>query len=167
MAAAFGHDDFGLYTSTIPDLHYASTAIYLYAKLEQQFNEACMIVKNVKGMDLRPDAFAGQGVTRAKLYLEDYAGLKIDLSEEDWRHITEIAKIRNCLVHGAFSPDNPTLKKLQGYCAQTKAFDIGQTQLLISRKTVDHILERLSHALDRLGAAVYVLGNDAKYRAKF
>jgi hypothetical protein len=136
MAEAYGHDDFGLYTATIPDLHYASAIIYLYARLEQQFNEACRIVRTVKGLELKPDVFAGQGISRARLYLTDYAKMRIELSEDDWRQVAEIGKMRNCLVHGAFASNNPTLQKLRSYCTQTEAFKIGETTLLVGRKTM-------------------------------
>lgn len=166
MAEVYGYDDFGLYTQAIPSLHYASTVIYLYARLEQQFNEACMIVKTVKALDLKPEVFAGQGVSRARLYLEDYARLDIKLSAADCMHIAEIGKIRNCLVHGALTAKNETLLKLQSYCEQTNAFGISSTTLLVSRKTVDHVLVQISLVLAKLGSAVYSLGSDPKYQVR-
>lgn len=168
MAEAYGDDDYGLYTSTIPTLHNSSTIIYLYSILEQQFNEAARIVKNIKELELGFNKFQGQGIQRSKIYLQDYAKVKISLTDEDWRHVTMIGLLRNSLAHGGGLPkDSPNYKPLEQYRIETDRFSIDDTGIYVDRTTVDFVLNKITISLERLGESIFALGNDEKYRLRF
>jgi len=167
MAEAYGHDDYGLYTSTIPTLHHSATIIYLYAILEQQFNEASSIAKIINNLDLAFNKFQGQGITRSKFYLQDYAKIKISLSDDEWRHVSMIGLLRNSLAHGGSIKDSPNLKPLEQYRIETGRFSIGETAIYVDRTTVDFVLDKITIALARLGEAIFALSHHEKYRAKF
>ncbi len=157
MAEAHGEDEYGLYTTTIPALHWTAATIYIYANLEQRFTEACEIVKAVKHLDLGYSKFQGQGIPRAKLYLIDYAKLHLKITKEAWEHGALLGKLRNSLVHGGFSKQHENFAPLSAYAAKTSAFCVSGESIIVTHKTVEHALGIVASVLDRLGEAVYVL----------
>lgn len=154
LAEAGGEEYFGIYTQVIPSLHWSATTIYFVAMIERKFTEACSIVQSSLGLPLSVSdpQFTGKGVRRAKKYLRDYAGVDLQLTAEDWDHLTNLVRLRNILAHGG---SYAKLKELEPYCFKTTAFVLTSTGVNATSKTAQHVIEHGSEILNRLGNSIF------------
>jgi hypothetical protein len=74
-----------------------SILISIYTVIEKSFSEICDVLKSEKSIPLKYSDLNGQGVTRAKLYLEKLAGIIFDTKESNF--LSGINAIRNIIAH--------------------------------------------------------------------
>ncbi len=154
LAASHGEGDYGMFTVFIPDHHWSATIIHAYAAFEQKLNEACDIARSSLTLNLRYKEFAGQGVSRAKLFLESYAQVSLGVSTEQWRHVQALNKLRNVLVHGGFSKEHSDFKFLSSYAAETQSFRVSEAVLSLNSESVRFTLQKLGDPLRCIGDSI-------------
>ncbi len=89
----------------IPRLFYASFAIMLYATIEGGLNRVCEALEFDLDLGLNYRDIAGQGIERAKKYIEKVARFPFPKDTKEWEQIRILNKIRNAFAHseGALS----------------------------------------------------------------
>lgn len=92
-------DDYYIIEEIHVGLYRKSTLVLLYSFLENSMNSLCryLCLKNkypVILSDLR-----GEGIVRAKDYLEKLADVDFSLLNGEWSCLMTLNKIRNCIVH--------------------------------------------------------------------
>lgn len=155
-----GVGEYGMFTSYIPQHHWSATIIHAYAAFEQKLNEACQITASTRSLGLHFKNFAGQGVSRARLYLESYAQLHLNVRSDQWQHVDALGKLRNTLVHGGFSKEHANFKFLSAYAKRTRALSVSDDELQIGSRTVTFALEKLGGPLQAVGEAILGLQNE-------
>jgi len=74
-----------------------SVIITIYTIIEKNLNEVCIILKEVKNIQENYDKLEGQGVIRAKEYIEIFGG--ISFCTQDSNFLSGINAIRNVIAH--------------------------------------------------------------------
>lgn len=97
-----------------------SFVVILYSFIEDMLNKLCnpalfdddgwLKVRDIKPLTLKYTDMKGEGVRRAKLYLEKVIGLNLHVDKQLWNEIDTIRKIRNLIVHNRGETNDEIVK---------------------------------------------------------
>lgn len=86
-----------------------SFVVILFSFIEDMLNKLCdpalfddegwLKVRGIKPLTLKYTDMKGEGIRRAKLYLEKVIGLNLHVGKQLWNEIDTLRKIRNSIVH--------------------------------------------------------------------
>ncbi|HYX71535.1 MAG TPA: hypothetical protein VE732_02085 [Nitrososphaera sp.] len=95
-------------------LHY-SFIMLLFITVEERLKKICDLVQQKKNLPLRSKDLRGDSIEQGMIFLDKLAGISRD-DIKHWPKITDLLKIRNCIVHTSgrieFSRDKAYLKEL-------------------------------------------------------
>ena len=90
-------------------LSLSSFVVILYSFIEDMLNKLCnpalfdddswLKVRDIKPLTLKCTDMKGEGVRRARLYLEKVIGLNLHVDKKLWSEIDTLRKIRNLIIH--------------------------------------------------------------------
>ena len=94
-----------------------SFVVLLFIEIETRLQQTCDLLKKLKGLPLRARDLRGDNIEQCVLFLEKF--LEIQRNDlPDWQNISDLSKIRHCIVHTAGrikdSKDNKYLRTLLG-----------------------------------------------------
>lgn len=92
-------DDFYMIESIYILLYRRSTLVSIYSFLEHSMDRLCRHLYAINTYPVKVDDLKGEGIVRAKDYLEKLAKVKFDALNGEWSQLANMNKIRNCIVH--------------------------------------------------------------------
>ena len=57
------------------------------------------MIKRIKKIGIKHNSFKGTILEQFKIYINDVAYLNFDLNQNNWKILSEIIELRNCIVH--------------------------------------------------------------------
>jgi hypothetical protein len=97
-----------------------SFVVILFSFIEDMLNKLCdpapfdddgwLKVRGIKPLTLKYTDMKGEGVKRAKLYLEKVIGLNLHVDKQLWSEIDTLRKIRNSIVHNRGETNDEIIK---------------------------------------------------------
>ena len=97
--ADYFSDDYFIIEDIHIGLYRRSTLVSIYSFLENSLNHLCKHLWHRENYPVKLNDLKGDGVTRAKNYLDKLAKVDFQSMNSEWSHIQEVNKIRNCIVH--------------------------------------------------------------------
>ncbi len=80
-------------------LYRSSTLVSLYTFLESSLHKMCLYAQRKNGFVVEVSELRGEGIVRAKSYLEIHNVISSDRLNGTWSNLSSFNKVRNCLVH--------------------------------------------------------------------
>lgn len=80
-------------------IHVRSTLVTLYSFLENSLNRLCNQLESRNSYPLKLNELRGDGIFRAKLFLEKLALIDFRPVNPEWMKISDMNKLRNCIIH--------------------------------------------------------------------
>jgi hypothetical protein len=101
--AEFGgkRDHWADLAQVFPQYHRRASFLMLFAMFEDDLNELCARILAEWRLPVSIKTCRGQGVQRAKKWLEDIASVDLASSAAAWMKIKQFGDVRNVLVHAA------------------------------------------------------------------
>lgn len=97
-----------------------SFIVILYSFIEDMLNKLCnpapfdndswLKVRGIKPLTLKYTDMKGEGVRRARLYLEKVIGLNLHVDKKLWSEIDTLRKIRNSIIHNRGEANDGIIK---------------------------------------------------------
>jgi hypothetical protein len=86
----------------------------LFAMFEDDLNQFCRSIAAERKLTRSLKETPGQGIERAKVWLEKVAGIDLTAIRPEWMKIRQFRDLRNVLVHAAgfLDPENPQHKRV-------------------------------------------------------
>jgi len=94
----FGGEQSRIEDVFLKNLRY-SIVVTIYSTLETTLNDLCNYLKRSKKLLLELNEVKGDGIMRAKLYLEKGCLINFPKDSREWKEIEKFNAIRNCIVH--------------------------------------------------------------------
>jgi len=110
---------------TFPELLRESIFVALYFLLESELNSVCRLFQIHGPLKLELEDIAGNGIFRAKAYLEKVAHVDFPDTHPSWSDILNFNRVRNVIVHAQGNLRDAN-KKLLNYVSQNKNIDTDQ-----------------------------------------
>ena len=79
-------------------LYRKSTLVSLYSFLENAINRLCRCLARKNSYSFALNDLKGEGIVRARNYLEKSAGADFNLLNGEWSNLMILNKVRNCIV---------------------------------------------------------------------
>jgi|LakMenEpi03Aug12_release.lakeMendotaPanAssembly.Ray.scaffolds.fasta_scaffold394942_2 hypothetical protein len=76
-----------------------STLVSIYSFLENAMNHLCRYLARKNSYSFALNDLKGEGIVRARNYLEKSAGADFNLLNGEWSKLKLLNKVRNCIVH--------------------------------------------------------------------
>jgi hypothetical protein len=92
-------DDYCAVEHVYVGLYRASALVLLYSFIENAMNCLCRSLAKKNNYPLALGDLKGEGITRARSYLEKLAGADFKPLNGEWSKLQILNKIRNCIVH--------------------------------------------------------------------
>jgi hypothetical protein len=84
---------------TFPSILRFSLLVSAYGMLENLMTKICQGIGELKGHSVTLEDLHGQGIERAKLYLNKVAQVNFPGNSQEWSRIRSLGKLRNKVVH--------------------------------------------------------------------
>lgn len=92
-------DDYYVIEEIHIGLYRKSTLVSVYSFLENSLNILCRHMRKRYGYAVGVADLRGEGIVRARLYLEKMSNINFSLLNGEWSEISSFNKVRNCIVH--------------------------------------------------------------------
>lgn len=134
-----------------------STLVSIYSFVENSLNDLCKHLNKKNSYPITLDDLKGEGIERAKSYLEKLAKVDFQVLNGEWCHLQDLNKIRNCIVH--CEGDIKSLKsdsKIKNIVAQNPSLSLkNERNLSIEREYVDFCITKTETFLEKLYQEVF------------
>lgn len=137
------------------NLYRNSTVISLHSLLESELNSICKHIYKKLNYPIEQSDLYGNGINRSKKYLQLIAGVKFENLNTEWSKISDLNKIRNCIVHcnGTVEISNDTkkqksLEKIIN-CHPHLEF-IHNSKIIISKEFIEQSITDIEKFLDNI-----------------
>jgi hypothetical protein len=132
-------------------LHGASILVLLYSFLENAMNRLCKSLAKKNSYPLALSDLKGEGIARARNYLEKLAGADFKSLNGEWSKLQFLNKIRNCIVHRegdvSISKDASIAKTIN----TTPGFSLRNERLItVERDYIDASITTIESFLEKL-----------------
>lgn len=144
-------DDYYIIEEIHVGMYRKSTLVSIYSFLENSMNGLCRYLSArhdypVKLYDLR-----GEGIVRAKDYLEKLARVDFDALNGEWSHLMTLNKIRNCIVHSEGDIKASRNSHIGNIITNNASLSLrNERYIKIDRKYVDFSINKVEEFLDKL-----------------
>lgn len=131
-----------LFSIGFPNMQRCGALITIMSSLEVELNKVCEYLKAKCKKSVTYKDLKGTGVTRAIQYLKKVIELDIDISDEKWKKITQIQKIRNTIVHHdsvVEARNDPVME----YIANSNTISYSY-RIILNKGSLQEVLEHLS-----------------------
>jgi hypothetical protein len=92
-------DDYFTIEEIYVGLFRKSTLVSIYSFLENAMNRLCKYLARKNSYSVALNDLKGEGIVRARNYLEKTAGADFNLLNGEWSKLKLLNKVRNCIVH--------------------------------------------------------------------
>lgn len=136
----FGEEHARIEDIFIKNLRY-SVIVTIYSFLETTLNDLCRYLHHSKNLSLTLDEVKGDGIERAKLYLQKVCLINFPEKSHEWQEIQKFNLIRNCIVHAEGNVEevaSPT--KIKRIIKNTKGLSLDRSIERFVRIEGDYIL---------------------------
>jgi len=134
-----------------------STIVYIYSFLESSMVNFCNHLSSKYSYPVCLADIRGEGITRAKIYLEKLADVDFEKMNGEWSDLKNLNVVRNCIVHcnGNVALDKNT-KKITQIVNNSSNLSLQMGQYIqIEREYIDRAIKQMEIFLDKLYKQVY------------
>lgn len=134
-----------------------STLVSVHSFLENSLNSLCRHLYARRTYPVKLDDLRGEGIVRAKNYLEKLAKVDFIALNGEWSHLMTFNKIRNCIVHceGDIKSSNST-STLQDIVDNNHSLTLRDDRYInVEREYVDFCITKTEEFLDKLYQQVF------------
>lgn len=155
----FFSDDYYIIEEINVGLYRKSTLVSLYSFLENSMNGLCRHLGSRHTYPVSLNDLRGEGIVRAKDYLEKLAKVDFAALNGEWSHLMTLNKIRNCIVHSegdikaSKSPDN-----LETIINITPGLSLrNERKIKIEREYINFCIDKVECFLKKLYQNVFAI----------
>ncbi|MCZ6803209.1 MAG: hypothetical protein O7D86_04555 [Proteobacteria bacterium] len=129
-----------------------STLISIYSFLENSMNFLCRHLSSRHDYPVKLDDLKGDGIVRAKNYLEKLAKVNFDAINGEWSNLMTLNKIRNCIVHseGDIKASNKS-SALENIITNNSSLSLRSDRYVkVEREYIEFCIDEVERFLDKL-----------------
>ena len=145
-------DDYYIIEEIHVGLYRKSTVVSVYSFLENSMNSLCRHLGSRHTYPVSLNDLRGEGIVRAKDYLEKLAKVDFTALNGEWSHLMNLNKIRNCIVHSEGdikASKSPT--QLENIINSTSGLFVrNERKIKIEREYVDFCINKVEGFLEKL-----------------
>jgi hypothetical protein len=151
-------DDYYIIEEVHVGLYRKSTLVSVYSFLENSLNTLCRHLYKRNGYPVELDDLRGEGIVRAKCYLEKLAGIDFSLMNGQWGIILSFNKVRNCIVHSEGNiKDSKSSEKLENIVKNTSGLSLRDERYIkIDREYIDAVITTIEEFMEKLHDQVFM-----------
>ncbi len=129
-----------------------STLVSVYSFLENSMNGLCRHLSSRHNYPVKLNDLRGEGIVRAKDYLEKLAQIDFAAINGEWSHLMDLNKIRNCIVHSEGDiKASKNSSKLENIVAYNTSLSLrNERNIKIEREYIDIIINKVEEFIDNL-----------------
>jgi hypothetical protein len=150
-------DDYYIIDEIHVGLYRKSTLVSVYSCLENALRILCRHLCARHGYPVKLDDLRGEGIVRAKDYLEKLAKVDFSALNDEWSHLMTLNRIRNCIVHCEGDIKSSTsAAQLQNIVNKTRGLFLrNERYIRVEREYVDSGITKAEKFLDKLYQQVF------------
>lgn len=150
-------DDYYIIEEVHVGLYRRSTLVSVYSFLENSLNTLCRHLYKRHGYPIEVSDLRGEGITRAKSYLEKLAGIDFSLLNCEWSTISSFNKIRNCIVHSEGNiKASKSATQLENIVNANSGLNLRDERYIkIDREYIDSVITTIEKFMDKLYSQVF------------
>jgi len=136
-------DDFYL-IEMIEQTYCNSMIISIYTLIEKYLNEFCKRLKDIKNIPIKHSELRGDGVERAKIYINKLCELKFD--QNDAEFLSGINAIRNVIAHEngeLYNTDEKNINKILNISKKTSGCTVKQEDYIDESGNIKKIYQNI------------------------
>lgn len=150
-------DDYYIIEDIHIDMYRKATLVSIYSFLEYSMNQLCKHLCLVHKYPVQLDDLRGEGIVRARNYLEKLAEVEFKPLNGEWSHLKILNKIRNCIVHAEgnikASHKESQLEKIVENNSNLSLRS--ERYVKIEREYIDFCINKVENFLDKLYRQVF------------
>lgn len=152
-------DDYYVIEEIHIGLYRKSTLVSVYSFLENSLNILCRHMHKQYGYALEVADLRGEGIVRARLYLEKMSGINFSLINGEWSKIYSFNKIRNCIVHseGNIKVSRSAAQLANIVNASPGLSLINEGYIKVERVYIDDIITTIEEFMNKLYDQIFSL----------
>ncbi|MBO2675934.1 hypothetical protein I6M53_14935 [Shewanella algae] len=145
-------DDYYLIEEIHIGLYRKSTLVSVYSFLENSMNSLCLHLQRSHSYPVELNDLRGEGIVRAKIYLEKLAGIDFTLINGEWSELIAFNKLRNCIVHSEGNiKASKNSTQLENIINQKSSLSLRhERHLKVEREYIDAIMTTTEAFLEKL-----------------
>jgi hypothetical protein len=148
-------DDYYTIEESYVGLFRRSTLVSIYSFLENAMNRLCRYLARKNSYSFALNDLKGEGIVRARNYLEKSAGADFNLLNGEWSKLKLLNKVRNCIVHCEGDVSAFNSGSIAGIINATPGLSLRSERLIMVERiyidacitTVEKFLEKLYNQL--------------------
>lgn len=145
-------DDYYIIEEIHVGMYRKSTLVSVYSFLESSMNGLCKHLCSRHTYPVELNDLRGEGIVRAKDYLEKLAKVDFSSINGEWSHLMTLNKIRNCIVHSEGDiKASKSSSQLANIIANTLGVSLrNERNIKIEREYIDFSINKVEEFLDKL-----------------
>ncbi len=148
-------EEYFVIAETMPIIIRQSLFISIYALLEIYLNDVCDLLQQDQKLNVTVKDIAGNGIFRAKDYLEKVLNVDFPALNKTWQRISNYNRLRNCFVHAGGQITTDTNKQLLKFAKDNSHLDVSFIKRIELRQgfvgeACDSIISFANDLTDRL-----------------
>lgn len=145
-------DDYYIIEEIHVGLYRKSTLVSVYSFLENSMNSLCRLLGTRHTYPVSLNDLRGEGIIRAKDYLEKLAKVDFNALNDEWSHLMTLNKIRNCIVHSEGDiKASKSSTQLENVINATSGLSLRhEKNIKIEREYVDFCIKKVEVFLEKL-----------------
>ena len=149
-------DDYYMIDEIYTGQYRKSTLVSIYSFLEHSMNGLCRHLSARHSYPVKIEDLKGDGIIRAKLYLEKLASVDFQPLNGEWSELQTLNKIRNCIVHSEGDIKASSKADLDKLIANTKFLNLrNERYIVIDRPYIDGCITTIENFLGELYQQVF------------
>lgn len=154
----FYSEDYQKISETFLSTFRYSVLVSIYSIIETEMNSLCRHLKHINKLSLELTDLKGDGIGRAKLYLEKVCNVDFPDDINSWANIQKLNKVRNCIVHAEGNVErvhNPA--QLKNIIKNTKGLKlVNKRRIFADKKYLENTILHVEDFLAQLCNRVFV-----------
>lgn len=150
-------DDYYIIEEIHVGLYRKSTLVSVYSFLENSLNTLCRHLYKRYGYPVALEDLRGEGIVRARCYLEKLADVDFYRLNSEWSRISSFNKIRNCIVHSEGNIKAPrSHKSLEKIICEDPGLSLrNEKYIKVEREYIDSIITTIEVFMDNLYEQIF------------
>ena len=152
-------DDYYIIEEIHVGLYRKSTLVSIYSFLENSMNSLCRPLYTSYEYPVKVDDLKGDGIVRAKDYLEKLANVDFSALNGEWSNLMTLNKIRNCIVHseGNIKGSKSSPQLLNIIESNPNLSLRNERYIKVEREFIDFCIDKVENFLNMLYQQVFNL----------
>lgn len=150
-------DDYYIIEEVNVSLHRKSILVSIYSFLENSMNSLCRHSHAIHKYPVKVDDLKGEGIVRAKNYIEKLASVDFSTLNQEWSHLMALNKIRNCIVHSEGDVTNPkSSSQLANIINNNNGLSLKDNRYIkIEKEFIDSCIDIIENFIENLYQQVF------------